>query len=46
MNAVGIDVSKENVAAMYHEMKRIAEMLPEYETIISMYGVGHKAAPR
>lgn len=36
----------ETVNAVQREMKRLSEMLPEYETVISMYGVGNILAPQ
>ena len=41
-----LNAALENAAALHHEMKRIAEMLPEYETVMSMYGVGDKTGPQ
>ena len=36
----------ENAAALHHEMKRIAEILPEYETVMNLFGVGDKTGPQ
>lgn len=41
-----LNAALENAAALHHEMKRIAEMLPEYETVMSMFGVGDKTGPQ
>ena len=36
----------ENAAALHREMQRIASMLPEYETVMNMFGVGDKTGPQ
>ena len=36
----------ENAAALNLEMNRIAQMLPEYETVMGIYGVGEKIGPQ
>lgn len=36
----------ENIQVLHTEMKRVAEMLPEYETVMSIYGVGNKTGPQ
>lgn len=36
----------ENAAVLQQEMKRIAEMLPEYDTVMNIYGVGDKTGPQ
>lgn len=36
----------ENIQVLHTEMKHIAEMLPEYETVMSIYGVGDKTGPQ
>lgn len=36
----------ENSAALHCEMKRIAEMLPQYYTVMNLYGVGNKTDPQ
>ena len=36
----------ENTAALHREMQRIAAMLPEYETVMNMFGVGDKTGPQ
>jgi transposase len=41
-----LNAAFENAAALHHEMKRIAEMLPEYETVMDMFGVGDKTGPQ
>lgn len=44
--ATTLNAALENTAALYHEMKRIAEMLPEYETVMNMFCVGDKTGPQ
>lgn len=41
-----LNAALENAAALHHEMKRIAEMLPEYETVMEMFCVGNKTGPQ
>ncbi len=41
-----LNAALENTTTLHYEMKRIAEMLPEYETVMSMYGVGDKTGPQ
>lgn len=41
-----LNAALENAAALHHEMKRIAEMLPEYETVMEMFCVGDKTRPQ
>lgn len=41
-----LNAALENTAALHHEMKRIAEMLLEYETVMDMFGVGDKTGPQ
>ncbi len=41
-----LNAALENAAALHHEMKCIAEMLPEYETVMDMFGVGNKTGPQ
>lgn len=36
----------ENISVVLNEMDRLAKMLPEYETVAGMYGVGHIIAPQ
>lgn len=36
----------ENIQVLHTEMKHVAEMLPEYETVMSIYGVGNKTGPQ
>lgn len=36
----------ENLSVVLNEMDRLARMLPEYETVAAMYGVGHIIAPQ
>lgn len=36
----------ENASALHREMKHIAAMLPEYETVMNMFGVGDKTGPQ
>lgn len=36
----------ENIQALHTEMKHVAEMLPEYETVMGIYGVGNKTGPQ
>ena len=38
--------AKATLAAMRTEMTRLAQQLPEYETVRAMYGVGEKTAPQ
>lgn len=41
-----LNAALENAAALHHEMTHIAEMITEYETVMSMYGVGDKTGPQ
>ncbi len=41
-----LNAALENANALHTEMKRIAEMLPEYETVINIFGVGDKTGPQ
>lgn len=41
-----LNAALENAAALHHEMNRLAEMLPEYETVMNIYGVGDKTGPQ
>ena len=36
----------ENVNALHHEMLRIAKMLPEFDTVMNMFGVGDRTGPQ
>ena len=36
----------ENLSVVLNEMERLARRLPEYETVASMYGIGHIVAPQ
>ena len=40
--AAFLNAALENSKALHAEMKRIAEMLPEYETVMNLYGAGDK----
>lgn len=44
--AITLNAILENAAALHQEMKKIAEMLPEYETVMNIYGVGDKTGPQ
>lgn len=44
--ATFLSAALENVNALHTEMKRIAEMLPEYETVMNIFGVGDKTGPQ
>lgn len=36
----------ENIQVLHTEMKHVAEMLPEYATVMNIYGVGNKTEPQ
>lgn len=44
--ATALNSVLENAAVLHREMKRIAEMLPEYDTVMNIYGVGDKTGPQ
>ena len=44
--ATTLNAVRENAAALHCEMIRIAEMLPEYDTVMNLYGVGNKTCPQ
>ncbi|MDO5124736.1 MAG: IS110 family transposase [Eubacteriales bacterium] len=44
--ATTLNALAENANALHNEMKRIAEMLPEYDTVMELYGVGDKTGPQ
>lgn len=44
--AATLNALAENTNTLHSEMKRIAEMLPEYETVMNMFGVGDKTGPQ
>ena len=41
-----LTLAKATLAVPRAEMDRLAQQLPEYETVRAMYGVGEKTAPR
>ncbi|NLG03417.1 MAG: IS110 family transposase, partial [Clostridia bacterium] len=40
-----LNSATENCHAIQHEMNRVAALLPEYDTVMSMYGVGNAVGP-
>ena len=44
--ATTLNALAENANALHCEIKRIAEMLPEYDTVMDLFGVGDKTGPQ